>query len=155
MNATQQLQNQLPSAEEAAIAKVCSQDLAALLDTRLDAQQLTLTDKEGQAHAVNIPVPALRLLVDVLTELGDGNTVKLVPVHAELTTQEGADLLNVSRPTFIKLLDEGAIPFHRIGNRRKVTFSDLQSYKAVLEGQRLGSLAELSQLDQELGLGYE
>ncbi|WP_423185338.1 excisionase family DNA-binding protein [Alishewanella sp. d11] len=59
-------------------------------------------------------------MVNILTELGEGNTVKLVPINAELTTQEAADLLNVSRPRLIKLLDESALPFHRTGNRRKV-----------------------------------
>ncbi len=150
-----QLQEHLPSAEEAALAKLCSQELSALLETKADVQSLTLTDRSGKPHPVRIPVNALRLLVDVLTELGEGNTVKLVPVHAELTTQEAADILNVSRPTFIKLLDERAIPFHRVGNRRKVKFADVQAYKEQLEAKRRKALAELSQLDLELGLGYE
>jgi excisionase family DNA binding protein len=102
-----------------------------------------------------MPVSAVRLLVDVLTELGEGNTVKLVPVHAELTTQEAADLLNASRPTLIKLLDEGDIPFHRTGNRRKVRFADLRDYQQRLEEKRRAVLSELSALDQELELGYE
>ena len=104
---------------------------------------------------MQVPVSALRLLVDILTELGDGNTVQLVPIHAELTTQEGADLLNVSRPTFIKLLDEGQIPFSYAGNRRKVRYADLRAYQERLKAARLQSLKELTELDQELGLGYE
>lgn len=101
-----------------------------------------------------MPVTALRMLVDVLTELGEGNTVKLVPIHAELTTQEAADLLNVSRPTLIKLLDDGEIPFHRSGNRRKVRFVDLHQYQDDLKHKRLQALEELTALDQELGRGY-
>jgi len=81
--------------------------------------------------------------------------VKLVPIHAELTTQEAADLLNISRPTLIKLLDEEAIPYHRAGNRRKILFSDLQDYKKRIVRARLATLEELSALDQELGMGYE
>ena len=92
--------------------------------------------------------------MDVLTELGEGNTVKLMPIHAELTTQEAADLLNVSRPTLIKLLDDEEIPFHRSGNRRKVRFADLRQYQETLEKNRLNALDDLSALDQELGLGY-
>ncbi len=149
-----QTQNQLPSAEEAALAKLCSQELAAILETRQEVQTFSVQDKSGEVHSVNMPVSALRLLVDVLTELGEGNTVKLVPIHAELTTQEAADLLNVSRPTLIKLLDDGEIPFHRSGNRRKVRFADLRQYQEMLEQNRLKTLEDLSDLDQELGLGY-
>ena len=144
----------LPSAEEAALAKISSQELSAFLETKAATQKVTLTNKDGAVHQVEIPVSALRLLVDVLTLLGEGNTVNLIPVHAELTTQEGADLLNISRPTFIKLLDEGAIPYHRTGNRRKVNYTDVMAYKAEIDRKRLQSLGELSRLDQELGMGY-
>jgi excisionase family DNA binding protein len=149
------LQETLPTKEEATLAKLCSQELSAILETKAETQTLSVTDPKGGVHAVNMPVNALRLLVDVLTELGEGNSVKLVPVHAELTTQEAADLLNVSRPTLVRLLDDGAIPFHRTGNRRKVKFADLRAYQQKLEQDRLASLSELSDLDQELGLGYE
>jgi len=148
------LQETLPTAEEAFRAKLCSQELSAILETRADTQTLAILNPQGIEHSVNIPVSALRLLVDVLTELGEGNSVRLVPVHAELTTQETADLLNISRPTLIRLLDEGAIPVHRAGNRRKVRFSDLRAYQQKLKKDRLAALSELSALDQELGLGY-
>ncbi len=148
-------QEKLPSAEEAALAKTSSQALSAVLETRAASQTVSVTDKQGTVHTVQMPVNALRLLVYVLTELGEGNTVKLVSVHAELTTQEAADMLNVSRPTLIKLLDEGRIRFHRTGNRRKVRFVDVLQYKQTLEQNRLRALDELTALDQELGLGYE
>jgi excisionase family DNA binding protein len=149
-----QAYEQLPTAQEAALAKLCSQELAAILETKLDAQSLSLTSPSGKSRQVEIPVSALRLMVNILTELGEGNSVKLVPIHAELTTQEAADLLNVSRPTLIKLLDDGEIYCHRTGNRRKVRFTDLRQYQEKLEQQRLQTLGELSQLDQELDLGY-
>ncbi len=151
----QQLQNHLPSAEEASLAKACSRELSAILETKAETQTLLLSDPSDVQHQVEVPSSALRLLVDVLTELGEGNTVKLIPVHAELTTQEAADILSVSRPTFIKLLDDGLIPYSRTGNRRKVKFTDVQAYKESLERKRLATLDELSALDQELGLGYE
>ena len=145
---------QLPSPEEAALAKISSQELSAFLETKAETQALSINDAKGTAHIVNMPVSALRLLVNVLTQLGEGNTVKLVPIHAELTTQEGADMLNISRPTFVKLLDNGALPYTKAGNRRKVRYIDVQNYKSELENMRLQSLSELSALDQELGLGY-
>jgi excisionase family DNA binding protein len=149
------IEAKLPSPEEAAIAKISSQELSAFIETRAESQELSITDADGNAHALNVPVAALRLLVTLLTELGEGNTVKVVPVHAELTTQEGADLLNISRPTFVKLLDDGQIPYRMTGNRRKVKFVDVRAYQEQLEAQRLATLAELSALDQELGMGYE
>ena len=149
------LQEKLPTAEESYLARSCSQGLSAVLDTRGDSQEISLTDREGVAHKVSVPVSALRMMVELLTQLGEGNMVKLVPIHAELTTQEAADLLNVSRPTLIKLLDEGALPYHRTGNRRKVLFSELQAYKEQKKRDRLIALDELSELDQEQGMGYE
>ncbi|PCK09216.1 MAG: DNA-binding protein [Alteromonadaceae bacterium] len=144
----------LPTPEEAALAKYSSQKLSAFIETKAETQSLSISDSAGVAHAVNIPVSALLLLVNVLTELGEGNTVKLVPVHAELTTQEGTDLLNISRPTFVKLLDDQLIPFSKSGNRRKVRYTDVQAYKNRLEADRLQVLGQLSELDQELGMGY-
>lgn len=145
---------QLPSAAEAELAKLSGQELAAVLETKASVQSISLTSATGDTKQVELPVSALRLMVELLTELGEGNMVKLVPIHAELTTQEAADLLNVSRPTLIKLLDEEEIPYHRIGNRRKVRFADLRTYQQSLEQKRLQALETLSELDQSLGLGY-
>ncbi|WP_312240597.1 helix-turn-helix domain-containing protein [Pantoea sp.] len=72
-----------------------------------------------------------------------------------MTTQEAADMLNVSRPTLIRLLDNGELPFHRTGNRRKIRFTDVLAYRDRLHADRLKVLDELSELDQKLGLGYE
>lgn len=113
-----------------------------------------MVSKNGEVHHVKLPTSALALMVEVLTQLGQGNSVKITPIHAELTTQEAADLLNMSRPTFIKLLDSGELPYSRTGNRRKVAFSDVMSYKQNIDAKRLAALDELSALDQELGLGY-
>jgi excisionase family DNA binding protein len=93
-------------------------------------------------------------MIEVLTQLGQGNSVNITPIHADLTTQEAADLLSMSRPTFIKLLDEDTLPHTRNGNRRKVAFVDVMAYKQLLDEKRLSALDELSSLDQELGLGY-
>lgn len=97
---------------------------------------------------------ALRLLVVILAELGDGDMVKLMPVHAEMTTKAAADAMSMSRPSFIKLLNEQHIPFHRVGNRREVKYSDVVAYKQQLDQKRLESLGNLARLDQSMGLGY-
>lgn len=144
----------LPSQEESALAKFSSRELAAYVETRASTQRVAISDKDGKLHRVEVPVSALRLLVDILTELGEGNMVKLIPIHAEMTTQEAADVLNMSRPTLIKLLDDGLIPYHRAGNRRKLRYTDVMAYKEDVDQKRLQALDELSALDQSLGLGY-
>jgi excisionase family DNA binding protein len=143
----------LPSAEEVALAKVGSQELSAVLESSGDIQHFEVMGKDGETHSVQLPSSAVQLMIEVLTQLGQGNSVNITPIHAELTTQEAADLLNMSRPTFIKLLDEGILPHTRSGNRRKVAFVDVMSYKQLLDEKRQSALDELSSLDQELGLG--
>ncbi len=146
--------DQLPSQQEATLAKLCSQELSGILDIGGEHQEISFKDDKGVSHSVEIPKSALNLLVEVLTQLGQGNIVKITPIHAELTTQEGADLLNMSRPTFIKLLDNEEIPYTRTGNRRKVAYSDVAGYKQKLFEKRLATLSELSALDQEEGLDH-
>ncbi|MES2663735.1 MAG: helix-turn-helix domain-containing protein [Pseudomonadota bacterium] len=148
------IENSLPTAEEAALARLSSQELSLLLNNQANTQLLQLVQQEGHTHTVSIPASAMRFLVEILNQLGKGNTVKLVPIHAELTTQDAADLLNVSRPTLIKLLDDGKISYHRSGNRRKLKFTDVHQFKQEIDGLRHKALEDLSALDQELDL-YE
>lgn len=144
----------LPSAEEVALAKLSSQELSAVWEANGESQKINVVGNDGQTHSVDLPASAIKLMIEVLTQLGQGNSVSITPIHAELTTQEAADLLHMSRPTFIKLLDGGEIPHIRKGNRRKVTFVDVMHYKQEIDAKRLEVLDELTALDQELGLGY-
>lgn len=129
--------------------------LAAYLATKLETQRIQIIDEHEQAHDVELPTSALKLLVDILAELADGNAVRVVPVHAELTTQEAADLLNVSRPHLVKLLEDGALPFHRTGKHRRVRFADLMQYKETRDRDSEDAMAALAKQAQELGMGYE
>ena len=81
-----------------------------------------------------------------------GNAVTLVPVYAELTTQEAADLLHISRPSLIQLLDEGKIEFRRVRTHRRVRFEGVMGYKRRVDADRRAVLAELAAYDQEIGL---
>lgn len=101
-----------------------------------------------------LPQAAARLLAHLLTEMAQGNAVTLFPTHAELTTQEAADFLNVSRPYLVRLVEEGKLPFHKVGTHRRVRFTDLVEYKQRFEKERDKALDALAAQAQDLGLGY-
>lgn len=145
----------LPTSEEVALARESGRALSAYLQTRAETQQIEIFDDKGAAHPVRIPISALRLLVDVLIEIGEGNAVSIIPIHAELTTQEAADLLNVSRPFLVQLLERGEIPFHKIGTHRRVRYQDVIAYKERIDAKRHKALDELAEQAQALEMGYE
>src|SRR3954467_14579062 len=139
-----------PSKADAALAGEMSEKLAAHLGQK---GGLRLELKTGtESEELVLPPSALRLLVRVLSEMGQGNAVTLTPIRAELTTQQAADLLNVSRPHLVKLLDEGAIPGRKVGSHRRVLLEDLLAYKRDFEAKRHETLDELAALSQDLGL---
>ena len=144
----------LPQEREVNAALQGQRALAAFISTRADTQRIQIFDADNKAHQVELPTSALRLLMDVLAELAEGNAVRVVPVHAELTTQEAADLLNVSRPHLVKLLEEGELPFHKTGKHRRVRFADLMLFKAAREQASADAMRELAEQAQELGMGY-
>jgi excisionase family DNA binding protein len=145
----------LPAEREVQAAVQGQRALAAYLATQFETQHIQIFDDKNQAHQVELPTSALRLLVDILAELADGNAVKVVPVHAELTTQEAADLLNVSRPHLVKLLEEGAVPFHKTGKHRRIRFADLMQFKSDRDRSSEQAMEELARQAQELNMGYE
>jgi excisionase family DNA binding protein len=115
---------------------------------------LELLSKGRAAKKIIIPASALRLLVAILSQMAKGNAVTLIPVHAELTTQEAADMLNVSRPYLVTLLEQGVMPHRKVGTRRRIFVSDLLHYKEKIDKARLKTLEELAEQAQELDMGY-
>ncbi len=140
----------LPSEADAEVAKESSRVLAAFLSKKNTLRVRLLDDPRKETVA--LPASAVRLLVRILEETARGNAITLIPVHAELTTQQAADMLNISRPSLIQLLDEGKIEFRRVGTHRRVRFEALMAYKRAREAERRAALAELARYDQELGL---
>lgn len=145
----------LPLEKEVEAAVQGQRELASLLSTKFETQRIDIFDKEDKPHTLVLPTSALRLLVDILGELAIGNAVKVVPVHAELTSQEAADLLNVSRPHLVKMLEEGAIPFTKTGRHRRIRFSDLMAFKQQRDEESQEAMEALAQQAQELGMGYD
>jgi len=108
--------------------------------------------EDDKTHTIELPTSAMTMLVEVLGELAAGNAVQIVPVHAELTTQEAANILNVSRPHMVKLLEEGKLPFHKIGRHRRVLFADLMEYKKRRENESLNAMQALADQAQDTGM---
>ncbi|MBP0020907.1 MAG: helix-turn-helix domain-containing protein [Cyanobacteria bacterium SBLK] len=143
-----------PSDADSELSEVSSRSLAAFL-TSDRAQKLKVIEENGEGEIVEIPAPAFRLLIDILSQMARGNAVRLIPVHAELTTQEAANLLNVSRPYLIKLLESQQIPFHKVGRHRRVRCEDIMQYKQDIDTKRSKVLDELVAQAQELNMGYD
>ncbi len=106
----------------------------------------------SREETLRIPAPAVRMLVRILEEMAQGNAVTLIPVRAELTTQEAADMLNISRPSLIHLLDEGKVEYRKVGTHRRVKFESVMAYKRKADAERRAALAELVAYDQEIGI---
>lgn len=149
-----------PSEQESALARESSRRLASLLGARASTQvpgeavSVRIGDENEPHEVVALPVSVLQMLTRLLAHMAEGHAVQLLPVDAELSTFEAADVLSVSRPYLIKLLDEGAIAFRRVGTHRRVLLRDLLDYKRADDQKRQALLAELAAEAQELGLGY-
>lgn len=138
-----------PSEHDVQLARETYRQLSPHLDQDLRVQ-ITATD----GPAVELPAAAVDLLVDMLTQMADGNAVTLVPTRTELSTQQAADLLGVSRPFLVKILDERKIPYRRVGRHRRILLTDLMRYRESMDAQRHEILDELTAQAQELGMGY-
>ncbi|MBN1347126.1 MAG: excisionase family DNA-binding protein [Phycisphaerae bacterium] len=137
-----------PSDSDAQLARDSSRQLIRYAQRDLEVR-IPETDE-----VVTLPAAAVRLLVELLSEMAEGNAVTLIPIHAELTTQQAADLIGVSRPFLVKQLEEGKIPYRKVGTHRRLLYSDLVRYKSEIDAERRKALDELTAQAQELGMGY-
>jgi excisionase family DNA binding protein len=144
-----------PTPGDALLARESSRRLARFAASKPVKPLSIRVQSEGTPEeTVSIPASAFRLLNDILTQMAQGNAVTLIPVHAELTTQQAADILNVSRPFLVEQLEKNSIPHRKVGTHRRILFSDLMEYKARMESSRLQALEKLAAQAQELGMGY-
>ena len=139
----------MPTDKESALAAETGRQIGSVIN---GAETVRGHFGPKDAVTVDLPITAVRLLLDILEQMARGNAVTLMPVHAELTTQQAADLLNVSRTHFVQLLDEGKIAHRKIGTHRRVRAEDVLAYRRETERARREALDELTKLDEELGL---
>jgi excisionase family DNA binding protein len=105
-----------------------------------------------QDEFVLVPARVAQMFAHMLNQFAQGKAVTIVPNEAMLTTQDAADFLNVSRPFLIKLLAQHNVLIQKVGNRRKIPFTEVQRLKEILQTNSREALTELAKLDQELGL---
>ena len=140
----------LPTDREVKLARESSRLLAASIGRGEFAQLKVIAGNQE----VDVPVSALRMLVDILAQMAEGNAVTIVPYHAELTTQQAADFLNVSRPHLVGLLERNELPYRKVGSHRRILFKDLVEFQQRSRFERKKALDELAAQAQEMGLEY-
>ncbi|MHB1921363.1 MAG: excisionase family DNA-binding protein [Chitinophagaceae bacterium] len=109
---------------------------------------------QGEGDFLRIPKKAIYLLFDILSNMAEGNPMSIIPSNTEVSTQQAADMLNVSRPHLVKLLEEGVIPFKKVGSHRRIELKNLVSYEKKLKKNRIEKLEFLTKQAQDLNLGY-
>lgn len=140
-----------PSVREVELARTSSRLLAACLG---DGDTARLRIHNGDEEPIEVPISALRMLVDILANMAEGRGVTIMPKDAELTTQMAADMLNVSRPYLVSLIEQGHIAFHKTGTHRRLKVSDVLKYKQQRDEESRAALDELATQAQDLNMGY-
>ena len=143
----------LPTAQEAEEAKITSRALSKYVHN--ERLHLKIASNNSESEDLILPGHAINLLLAMLTEMSKGNAITVMPIHAELSTQETAELLNVSRPHLVDLLEQGKIPFRKVGTHRRILANDVFDYKQRIDEARFKALDDLAAQAQELGMGYE
>jgi excisionase family DNA binding protein len=143
----------LPTPNDAVIAQEAVQVFRAMVPST-EPTSFRLSSDSLEGVQVTLPPEALHLLVRILSHMANGDAVTLMPVQAELTTQKAADLLGVSRPFLVALLDDGTIPHRKVGTHRRVRAADLAIYQRKDDSERRQALDQLTAEAQELELGY-
>jgi excisionase family DNA binding protein len=138
-----------PTPQQAAEAKKVQEALGARPGRNRHLGTVVIRGAEGD---VTVPEPVSEIVLQALHEVAHGRAVEINPVEEELTTQEAADMLNVSRPFLIKLLSEGAIPFRMVGSHRRVKREDILSFKRKQDHASREALADLARISRELNL---
>jgi excisionase family DNA binding protein len=142
---------------DAELVKAAQRCIVAALD-HSRAVNITIASEDEQGlqemPELHLPPKVLRLFAEMLGHLAQGRLVSIVPEGMDVTTQQAANYLNVSRPHIIKLLEERVIPYHKVGTPRKIAFEDLRKYKADRRKEAKTKLRALQEQAQDLSMGY-
>ena len=141
----------VPNLEETAQSK---EILEAACGTRGVELAIRISDRSGASKTLALPARVGHLVLEALSEVANGNAVRLLQIRRELTTHEAAELLNVSRTFLIGLLEKGVMPFRLVGSHRRIALTDLLAYKEKTDVQRKEALGAIAAEAQELKL-YE
>ena len=120
----------------------------------LDCVQMSIEDLNGDWESIVLPGMAMQILLKILADVSRGDAIGIIPNTNELTTQQAANLLNVSRPYLVKLLENGEINHYKVGTHRRVRVKDFVEYKAKIDSARSNTLDELARLSQDIGMEY-
>lgn len=141
-----------PGDVDADIAERAARRMRDYLDGHPDDDLIEALGEVGTNDALVIPRATAIMFVQILELLGQGRGVQIIPKEVELSTQQAADMLNVSRPYLIGLLESGKIPFRHVGRHRRIRFEDLMDYKRRDDLERRAAADDLAELSEELGL---
>jgi excisionase family DNA binding protein len=147
----------LDSKEDVELAKAAQRCIMSSLDHSKAVNIAVVGDdveRLDDAPLLRLPPKVLRLFADMLGSLAQGKLVAIMPKELDITTQEAALFLNVSRPYLVRLLEEGKIPFHKVGTHRRVRFEDVVKYKEGRQKISQDALQKLAEQAQELGMDY-
>ncbi len=140
----------IPTEKEIQLSTESSRILAGMAMSKEHTFEIKVDGKK----TIHIPSSVFKMLLNILTQMSAGNAVTVIPIHMEITTQEAANLLNVSRPYLIDLLEAKKIPYRKVGTRRKILFQDVMNYKKKDDEERLKVLEALTKEAQDLDMGY-
>jgi excisionase family DNA binding protein len=141
-----------PDASDIRTADIALRRVQRYLARHHDDNDVRLVVDDDPEDTLLVPRGALELLARVLAHMAAGQAVSVVPAHAELTTQQAADLLSVSRPYLIGLLDDGKIQYRKVGKHRRVRADSLLDYKRKDDQERRDVADNLTELNREMGL---
>jgi excisionase family DNA binding protein len=141
-----------PGDVDAAVADRAARRIVVYLEAHPEEDLIEALGEIGDDNALVIPRPTAILFAQILDALAKGRGVQIIPKDAELTTQQAADMLNVSRPYLITLLESGQIPYRKVGRHRRITFEALMEYKRHDDLKRRAAADDLAELSEELGL---
>lgn len=139
-----------PSKLDQKIASESYSALSSVID-QIRSQQPEIEIEEAR-EKIKIPFSALKLLGEILKAMSQGKFISIVPIAAEVTTQAAAEFLGCSRPHLVKLLEEGRIPFAKVGKHRRIKLDDVVRYKKQMKAQQKQNIIDIMNLDEETGL---